>query len=86
MPRLPRSDRILIKLAKKVPDAEWGSVDDSKKKAEARKAEQAKHNEGKSTAQLLSEMYRDADDTTKKKLEEAWEKGRTKREANKQQP
>eukprot|EP00307_Rebecca_sp_RCC1486_P010230 CAMPEP_0119406930 /NCGR_PEP_ID=MMETSP1335-20130426/1063_1 /TAXON_ID=259385 /ORGANISM="Chrysoculter rhomboideus, Strain RCC1486" /LENGTH=200 /DNA_ID=CAMNT_0007431023 /DNA_START=19 /DNA_END=618 /DNA_ORIENTATION=- len=71
-----KTDRILIKLAKKVPDTEWGSVDDAKRKAEAAKSDKMKQNEGKSTAQLLSEMYRDADDDAKKKLEEAWEKGR----------
>lgn len=35
---------------------------------------------GKSAAQLLSEMYRDADDEGKAKLEQAWEAGRSKRE------
>lgn len=75
-----RSDRVLIKLCKKSAGAQWGSVDDSDLREKERKEEKAKASQGKSTAQLLSELYGEADDDAKKKLEEAWEKGRQKRE------
>lgn len=74
------SDRVFVKLCKKSPGSEWGSVDDSERREKERKEEKAKANQGKSTAQLLSELYGDADDDAKKKLEEAWEKGRAERE------
>ncbi|KAG8464673.1 hypothetical protein KFE25_010041 [Diacronema lutheri] len=75
-----KSDRVLIKLCKKSAGAQWGSVDDSDLREKERKEEKAKASQGKSTAQLLSELYGEADDDAKKKLEEAWEKGRQKRE------
>ena len=81
-----RSDRIFVKLCKKDEGVEWGSVDDSDRRDKARKADKAKANQGKSTAQLLSELYGEADEDAKKKLESAWEAGRAKREAGKGMP
>lgn len=81
-----RSDRIYVKLSKKKEGVEWGSVDDSDRRDKARKEEKSKANQGKSTAQLLSEIYGEADEDAKKKLESAWETGRAKREAGKGLP
>lgn len=72
---------MLVKLCKASAGTEWGSVDDSARRDQERKQDKAASNQGKSTAQLLSELYGDADEEAKKKLEEAWEKGREKREA-----
>ena len=49
--------------------------------AVAKQEEKVKANEGKSTAQLLSEMYADADEEGKESLAKAFEEGRAKREA-----
>lgn len=76
-----RSNRVLVKLCKASAGTEWRSVDDSARRDQERKQDKAASNQGKSTAQLLSELYGDADEEAKKKLEEAWEKGREKREA-----
>jgi hypothetical protein len=75
------SDRLLIKLCKRITGEEWGSIDDTHRKEQARKEEALQANKSKSTAQMLTELYKDADDDAKKKLEEAWEIGRAKREA-----
>ncbi|KAJ1624116.1 hypothetical protein T492DRAFT_882400, partial [Pavlovales sp. CCMP2436] len=81
-----KTDRINLKLCKKTPGSEWGSIDDSGKKEKEIKEEKARTNQGKSTGQLLSEMYGQADDDAKKKLEEAWERGREKREGMRANP
>ena len=57
-------DTLLVKLRKAEGD-EWGSLDDSAAKKKAKQEEKVKANEGKSTAQLLSEMYADADEEGK---------------------
>lgn len=72
---------ILIKLKKASEcEPEWGSLDDSAIQKARRKAEEVEQNKGKSTSELLSKMYADADEEGKKSLEEAWEAGRSKRE------
>ena len=67
-------------MRKKTEGVCWGSVDDSDRRDKARKEDKTKANAGKSTAQLLSELYGEADDDAKKKLESAWEAGRARRE------
>ena len=48
--------------------------------AAAKKAQDLENNKGKSTQELLSKMYADADDEGKASLAAAWESGRAKRE------
>ena len=74
-------DTLLVKLRKATEGDEWGSLDDSAAKKKAKQEEKVKANEGKSTAQLLSEMYADADEEGKESLAKAFEEGRAKREA-----
>jgi hypothetical protein len=45
-----------------------------------KKAQDVENNKGKSTAELLSQMYADADEDGKASLASAWEAGRAKRE------
>ena len=73
---------VLIKLRKAAEGdaAEWGSLDDSAVLKAKREAAEAEQNKGKSTGELLSKMYANADEEGKKSLEEAWEAGRSKRE------
>ena len=61
-------------------DAEWGSLDDSAIQKARRKAQEVEQNKDKSTSELLSKMYAEADEEGKRSLEEAWEAGRAKRE------
>jgi len=75
----------VLKLAKTNQGLDWASVDDSAKKVKAQQEERMVQNKGKSTAQLLSEMYRDADEEGKEKLAQAWEAGRAKREGQRLQ-
>ena len=74
-------DTLLVKLRKAAEGDEWGSLDDSAAKKKAKQEEKVQANEGKSTAQLLSEMYADADEEGKESLAKAFEEGRAKREA-----
>ena len=69
---------LLRKAVEGGPD--WGSLDDSAVKAAAKKAQDLENNKGKSTQELLSKMYADADDEGKASLAAAWESGRAKRE------
>ena len=72
---------VLLKLRKAVEGGpDWGSLDDSAVKAAAKKAQDLENNKGKSTQELLSKMYADADDEGKASLAAAWESGRAKRE------
>jgi calcyclin binding protein len=71
---------VLLKLRKATEDEEWGSLDDSARVAAKRKEDKLEANKGKSTQQLLSEMYADADEDGKASLAAAWEAGRSKRE------
>ena len=50
--------------------------------AAKRKEEKLAANKGKSTQELLAEMYADADEDGKASLAAAWEAGRSKREGN----
>jgi len=74
---------VLLKLRKANDGDEWGSLDDSAILQARHKAEKMEGNKGKSTAELLSEMYADADEGGKASLAAAWEAGRSKREAKK---
>lgn len=71
---------VLLKLRKAAEGEEWGSVDESAVKEKAKKAQNLENNKGKSTAELLSEMYANADEEGKASLAAAWESGRSKRE------
>ena len=71
---------VLVKLRKVKDEEEWGSLDDAAIQQAKKKAEKLETNKGKSTAELLSEMYADADEDGKASLAAAWETGRSKRE------
>ena len=71
---------VLLKLRKAEEGEEWGSLDDGAKLAAKRKEEKLAANKGKSTQELLAEMYADADEDGKASLAAAWEAGRSKRE------
>ena len=73
---------VLLKLRKAEEGEEWGSLDDGAKLAAKRKEEKLAANKGKSTQELLAEMYADADEDGKASLAAAWEAGRSKREGN----
>mmetsp|Transcript_21392 Transcript_21392/g.45957 ORF Transcript_21392/g.45957 Transcript_21392/m.45957 type:complete len:240 (-) Transcript_21392:318-1037(-) len=79
------SDMMLVKLRKVVEGGDsWPSLDDSAAKKEAEKARRSEQNQGKSTMELLHELYADADEDGKVALSKAWEDGRAKREAKRQ--
>ena len=71
---------VLIKLRKAAEGDEWETLDDSAVQKAKRKAEEMANNKGKSTAELLSQMYANADEEGKASLAAAWEAGRSKRE------
>lgn len=71
---------LLIKLRKAAEGEEWGSVDESAVQKAKKKAQDLEQNKGKSTAELLSNMYAEADEEGKASLAAAWESGRSKRE------
>ena len=71
---------VLLKLRKAVEDVEWESLDDSTKAAAKKKEEKLRTNKEKSTRELLSEMYANADEAGKESLAKAWDSGRGKRE------
>ena len=71
---------VLIKLKKAAEGDEWGSLDESAVLQARQKAQSVEQNKGKSTAELLSKMYAEADDEGKASLAAAWEAGRAKRE------
>ena len=75
---------ILIKLRKLEEGEEWGSVDDSERIKKKKKDQELQENKGKSTQELLSKMYAEADEAGKASLAAAWEAGREKREGRKQ--
>ena len=72
---------LLVKLRKATEGEEWGSLDESARKKQKEKDERAEKNKGKSTAELLAQMFADADDDGKAAISRAWENGREKREA-----
>ena len=74
---------ILIKLRKLEEGDEWASVDDSARIKARKKEQEIEQNKGKSTQELLSKMYADADEEGKASLAAAWESGREKREGRK---
>ena len=71
---------VLVKLRKAVDGDEWGSLDDSAVQQARKKAQDLENNKGKSTAELLGQMYANADEEGKASLAAAWEAGRAKRE------
>ena len=71
---------VLVKLRKAVDGDEWGSLDDSAVQQAKKKAKDLEDNKGKSTAELLGQMYANADEEGKASLTAAWEAGRSKRE------
>jgi len=71
---------LLLKLRKASDGEEWGSLDDSSHRKAREKEQRLESNKSKSTAELLQEMYRDADEDGKASLSKAWEEGRSKRE------
>lgn len=75
-----KADSMIIIKLRKATEESWGSLDDSARAEEKRKAEKLEANKGKSTAELLSEMYANADEEGKASLSAAWEAGRSKRE------
>ena len=71
---------ILLKLRKASDADEWGSLDDSAKARARAKEQELERNKGKSTQELLSKMYAEADEEGKASLAKAYETGRAKRE------
>ena len=71
---------VLVKLRKTDEAETWGSLDDSAVQKAKRKAADLEENKGKSTQELLSKMYAEADEEGKASLAAAWEAGRAKRE------
>jgi len=76
-------DTILLKMRKATDGEEWASLDNSAAKKAKEHQEKVEANKGKSTAELLSQMYAEADEDGKAALSKAWEEGREKREAKK---
>lgn len=76
---------LLLKLRKEAEGEEWGSLDDSARLKARKKEQDLQENKGKSTQELLSKMYAEADEEGKVSLSQAWEAGRAKREARRQQ-
>ena len=72
---------VLLKLRKADEGQEWGSLDDSHPKKQQEQEERAEGNKGKSTAELLAQMYAEADEDGRAAISQAWEAGREKREA-----
>jgi len=75
---------LLLKLRKATDGEEWGSLDDSAHRKAREKESRLESNKSKSTAELLHEMYRDADEDGKASLSKAWEEGRSKRDTRRQ--
>lgn len=73
-------DTLLVKLRKADEGKQWETLDDSAARRRREREERSKSNEGKSTAELLRDMYAEADDEDRAKLAHAWEVGRAKRE------
>ena len=71
---------VLLKMRKEADGEEWGSLDDSAHLKAKRREQELAENKGKSTQELLSKMYADADEAGKASLAQAWETGRAKRE------
>ena len=71
---------VLVKLRKADESETWGSLDDSAVQKAKRKEADLEANKGKSTQELLSKMYAEADEEGKASLAAAWEAGRGKRE------
>jgi len=77
-------DMLLVKMRKATDGHEWKSLDDSISKKEREKEARLEENKHKSTAELLSQMYSEADEDGKAALSKAWEDGREKREEKRQ--
>ncbi len=75
-----KADSMVVLKLRKAGGEEWASLDDAARAEAARKARRQRENEGKTTAELIQEMYVDADEEGKEGLAKAWEAGRAKRE------
>ena len=74
---------LLVKMRKEADGIEWGSLDDSAARKAREHEARLEQNKDKSTAELLAEMYADADEEGKAGLAKAWEDGREAREGRK---
>ncbi|KAJ9444108.1 hypothetical protein DIPPA_11714 [Diplonema papillatum] len=75
---LRKDHRLVVRLSKLEPGKEWSGLDDSEDRKKAN--HEALVSSGADTAELLANMYRNADDETREKLSKAAHEGRLKRE------
>ena len=76
-----KKDMIVVKLKKSCSTEHWSDLSDYKKKKERKRRNKMQTMmKDSSTADMLREMYQNADDETRQKLKAAWYKGRDRRE------
>jgi len=76
-----KKDMVIVKLKKSCSTEHWSDLSDYKKKKErARRNRMQTKMKDANTADMLRDLYNSSDDETRKKLKEAWYKGRDRRE------